>query len=140
VRLIGVGLGVKMNVDFSRARRSRSARRHRDQRVPRDERRRCVAAGDIAEFFDVSIDCTTRWAPGTTASATDASPAQNMLGERKFYNDVPMYSTGLFDSRIRVMGLTAGPTCLIWKAGKASTRRTQLQRLFFRMGVWWAAV
>jgi NAD(P)H-nitrite reductase large subunit len=57
-----------------------------------------------------------------------------MLGDRKFYNDVPMYSTGLFDSRIRVMGLTPENVSDLesWEHLDAANRN--YQRLFFREG------
>ena len=64
------------------------------------------AAGDVAEFFDVSIGLHNQMGTWNNSVSHGRIAGANMLGERKFYNDVPMYSTGLFDSRIRVMGLT----------------------------------
>jgi len=57
-----------------------------------------------------------------------------MSGDHKPYADVPMYSTGLFTSRIRVMGLTPEslPDVESWQRVDHATG--DFQRLFFRDG------
>jgi len=99
------------------------------------------AAGDIAEFFDVSIGLHNQMGTWNNSVSTDASPGANMLGERKFYNDVPMYSTGFIrlahpghgpDGRANVPDLES------WESLDAANRN--YQRLFFKDGRLWAAV
>ena len=104
--MIGVGLGVKMNVDFLKGtpievRGGIVTSEYLETNV--DD---VFAAGDVAEFFDVSIGLHNQMGTWNNSVSHGRIAGANMLGERKFYNDVPMYSTGLFDSRIRVMGLT----------------------------------
>ena len=131
---IGVGLGVKMNVDFLAGtpitvRNGIVTNEFLETNVPD-----VYAAGDVAEFFDVSIGLHNQMGTWNNSVSHGRISGANMLGERKFYNDVPMYSTGLFDSRIRVMGLTPEnvPDLESWEHLDAPNRN--YQRLFFKDG------
>lgn len=132
--LLGVGLGVKMNVDFVQGtpitvRGGVVTNEYLETNAPD-----VFAAGDVAEFFDVSIGLHNQMGTWNNSVSHGRIAGANMLGERKFYNDVPMYSTGLFDSRIRVMGLTPEnvPDLESWAHLDAANRN--YQRLFFKDG------
>ena len=132
--MIGVGLGVKMNVDFVKdtpitVRGGVVTNEYLETNVAD-----VFAAGDVAEFFDVSIGLHNQMGTWNNSVSHGRIAGSNMLGERKFYNDVPMYSTGLFDSRIRVMGLTPEnvPDLESWEHLDAANRN--YQRLFFKDG------
>jgi NAD(P)H-nitrite reductase large subunit len=132
--LVGVGLGVKMNTDFIKetpivVRSGILTNEYLETNV-----RDVFAAGDVAEFFDVSIGLHNQMGTWNNSVSHGRIAGANMLGERKFYNDVPMYSTGLFDSRIRVMGLTPEnvPDLESWEHLDAANRN--YQRLFFKDG------
>ena len=132
--MIGVGLGVKMNVDFLTdtpvtVRSGIVTNEYLETNVPD-----IYAAGDVAEFFDVSIGLHNQMGTWNNSVSHGRIAGANMLGERRFYNDVPMYSTGLFDSRIRVMGLTPEnvPNLESWEHLDAASRN--YQRLFFKDG------
>jgi NAD(P)H-nitrite reductase large subunit len=132
--LLGVGLGVKMNVDFLKqtpiaVNEGIVTNEYLETTVPN-----VYAAGDVAEFFDVSIGAHNQMGTWNNSVSHGRIAGANMLGERKFYNDVPMYSTGLFDSRIRVMGLTpeSFPDLESWAHLDAANKN--YQRLFFKAG------
>jgi NAD(P)H-nitrite reductase large subunit len=132
--MLGVGLGVKMNVDFLQGtgipvRGGIVTNEYLETNEPD-----VYAAGDVAEFFDVSIGLHNQMGTWNNSVSHGRIAGANMLGERKFYNDVPMYSTGLFDSRIRVMGLTPEnvPDLESWEHLDAANRN--YQRLFFKDG------
>src|SRR6202011_3432616 len=132
--MIGVGLGVKMNVDFLTetpvvVRGGIVTNEFLETNV--DD---VFAAGDVAEFFDVSIGLHNQMGTWNNSVSHGRIAGANMLGDRKFYNDVPMYSTGLFDSRIRVMGLTPDivPDLENWEQLDAPNRN--YKRLFFMDG------
>jgi NAD(P)H-nitrite reductase large subunit len=132
--LVGVGLGVKMNVDFLKGtpitvNSGIVTNEYLETNVPE-----VYAAGDVAEFFDVSIGLHNQMGTWNNSVSHGRIAGANMLGERRFYNDVPMYSTGLFDSRIRVMGLTPEnvPDLESWAHLDAPKRN--YQRLFFKNG------
>jgi NAD(P)H-nitrite reductase large subunit len=131
---IGVGLGVRMNVDFLEdtpitVRNGIVTNEYLETNVAN-----VFAAGDVAEFFDVSIGLHNQMGTWNNSVSHGRIAGANMLGERKFYNDVPMYSTGLFTSRIRVMGLTPEnvPDLESWEHLDAP--RGNYQRLFFKDG------
>jgi NAD(P)H-nitrite reductase large subunit len=132
--MIGVGLGVRMNVDFLQGtpitvRNGIVTNEYLETNAPD-----VFAGGDVAEFFDVSIGLHNQMGTWNNSVSHGRIAGANMLGERKFYNDVPMYSTGLFDSRIRVMGLTPEnvPDLESWARLDAANRN--YQRLFFKDG------
>lgn len=132
--VIGVGLGVKMNTDFLQGtpitvRNGVVTNEYLQTNVPD-----VYAAGDVAEFFDVSIGLHNQMGTWNNSVSHGRIAGANMTGDRKFYNDVPMYSTGLFDSRIRVMGLTPEnvPDLESWERLDAANRN--YQRLFFKDG------
>jgi NAD(P)H-nitrite reductase large subunit len=132
--MIGVGLGVQMNVDFLSGtsvtvRGGIVTNEFLETNVPD-----IFAAGDVAEFFDLSIGLHNQMGTWNNSVSHGRIAGANMLGDRKFYNDVPMYSTGLFDSRIRVMGLTPEnvPDLESWEQLDAANRN--YKRLFFKAG------
>jgi NAD(P)H-nitrite reductase large subunit len=132
--MIGVGLGVTMNVDFLKGTpisldHGVVTNEYLETTVPD-----VYAAGDVANFFDLSIGLHNQMGTWNNSVSHGRIAGANMLGDRKFYNDVPMYSTGLFDSRIRVMGLTPEnvPDLESWERLDAPNRN--YQRLFFKQG------
>lgn len=132
--MLGVGLGVKMNVDFLQGtpvavKDGIVTNEYLETNVPG-----IYAAGDVAQFFDVSIGLHNQMGTWNNSVSHGRIAGANMGGDRKAYNDIPMYSTGLFDSRIRVMGLTpeSVPGLESWERLDAANRN--YQRLFFREG------
>ena len=131
---IGVGLGVKMNVDFLKGTPITVRHGILTNEYLETNAADVYAAGDVAEFFDLSIGLHNQMGTWNNSVSHGRIAGANMLGERRFYNDVPMYSTGLFDSRIRVMGLTPEnlPDLESWEHLDAPRRN--YQRLFFKDG------
>ncbi len=132
--MIGVGLGVKMNVDFLRdtplqLKDGILTNEYLEASVPG-----IYAGGDVAEFFDVSIGAHNQMGTWNNAVGHGRVVGANMSGDHKAYSDVPMYSTGLFSSRIRVMGLTPEnlPNLESWSRLDAKSRN--YARLFFKEG------
>jgi NAD(P)H-nitrite reductase large subunit len=64
------------------------------------------AAGDVAEFYDVTTGRHNMMGTWGNSAGHGRVAALNMAGQRTVYEDIPMYSSGLFDSYIRVIGLT----------------------------------
>jgi NAD(P)H-nitrite reductase large subunit len=57
--------------------------------------------------------------------------ALNMLGRETTYNDIPMYSSTLFDSYIRVIGLTPENYSDLESFERLDREHRSYQRLFF---------
>jgi NAD(P)H-nitrite reductase large subunit len=64
------------------------------------------AAGDIAEFYDVTTERHNMMGTWGNAAGHGRVAGLNMAGQRTVYEDIPMYSSSLFNSYIRVIGLT----------------------------------
>jgi len=62
------------------------------------------AAGDVAEFFDPTIDCHHTMGTWDNAMAHGRTVAVNMAGGHQPYLDVPTYTSPLFDVNIAVVG------------------------------------
>jgi NAD(P)H-nitrite reductase large subunit len=58
----------------------------------------------------------------------------NMLGQRTRYEDIPMYSSTLFDSYIRVIGLTPDSGADLESYEQLNAQARSYQRLFFLEG------
>jgi 3-phenylpropionate/trans-cinnamate dioxygenase ferredoxin reductase subunit len=132
--MLGVGLGVKMNVDFLkdtpiRVRGGIVTNEFLETNMPG-----VFAGGDVAEFFDVAIGQHNQMGTWNNSVSHGRISGANMSGERKSYNDIPMYSTGLFDSRIRVMGLTPENVSGLESWQSVDREKRNYQRLFFRDG------
>ena len=132
--ILGVGLGVKMNVDFLQGTPITVRGGIVTNEYLETNASDVYAAGDVAEFFDVSIGLHNQMGTWNNSVSHGRIAGANMLGERKFYNDVPMYSTGLFDSRIRVMGLTPENVPDLESWGHLDAANRNYQRLFFKDG------
>jgi NAD(P)H-nitrite reductase large subunit len=132
--MIGVGLGVKMNVEFLKdtpvtLRGGIVTNEYLETNVPD-----VYAAGDIAEFFDPFTN--TAYTMGTWASATRHGKlaAGNMQGAKQPYQDVPYYTSGLFDSRLSAVGLTPEVLPDLEAVQRVNWETRSYRRLFFRDG------
>jgi NAD(P)H-nitrite reductase large subunit len=104
--VVGVGLGLTMNVDFLagsgvRVERGVVTDRYLQTNVPG-----VFAAGDVAEFEDVVLGRHNMMGTWDNALAHGRVAALNMMGARQPYIDVPTYQSGLFDTIISVLGMT----------------------------------
>ena len=104
--MLGAGLGMRMNLELLQG---TGVETHdgilTDQylvtNVPR-----IYAAGDVAEFYDVTIGRHNMMGTWGNATGHGRIAGLNMAGQQTVYEDIPMYSSSLFDSYIRVIGLT----------------------------------
>ncbi|MGH2449981.1 MAG: NAD(P)/FAD-dependent oxidoreductase [Candidatus Limnocylindria bacterium] len=104
--LVGVGLGLTMNVDIFKGTALRTnvgivTNEFLETGVPD-----VWAAGDVAEFFDVVSQRHHRMGTWDNSLNHGRHVAKNMLGAREPYVEVPTYASGMFKSNISVMGVT----------------------------------
>jgi NAD(P)H-nitrite reductase large subunit len=131
VEMLGAGLGMKMNLDLLEGTPIEThsgilTNEYLETSVPG-----IYAAGDVAEFFDLTIG--RRHMMGTWGNSVGHGrvAAQNMAGQRTVYEDIPMYSSGLFDSFIRVIGLTPENHPDLEDYANLDLGNRSYQRLFF---------
>ena len=92
------------------------------------------AAGDIAEFYDVTIGRHNILGTWGNSIGHGKTAAMNMLGQRTVYEDIPMYSSTLFDSYIRVIGMTPETGDDLESFEHLNAQAKSYQRLFFLDG------
>jgi NAD(P)H-nitrite reductase large subunit len=135
VDMVGAGLGAKLNVDLLKdlpgveVREGVVTNEYLETGVPN-----VYAAGDMAEFFDKTIDRHNILGTWGNSIGHGRTVAMNMLGQRTAYEDIPMYSSTLFDSYIRVIGLTPETGADLEAFEHMNAQDRAYQRLFFLDG------
>ena len=104
--LVGVGLGLTMNIDTFRGTALETkvgalTNEFLETNIPD-----VWAAGDVAEFYDVVSQRHHRMGTWDNALNHGRHVAKNMLGAKQPYVEVPTYASGMFNSNISVMGVT----------------------------------
>ena len=89
------------------------------------------AAGDVAEFYDVSIGQYHRLGTWANAIAHGRRAALNMLGRREQFVDVPIYTSTLFESKMSVMGMTTEERTTLETVQRCNRQERTYRRLFF---------
>jgi len=102
--LIGVGLGITLNTQYLRhtpieIRAGVVVNECLETNVPG-----VYAAGDVAEFYDTTINRHHTMGTWDNAMAHGRLAAINMAGGHEVYLDVPTYTSPLFDVNIAVVG------------------------------------
>jgi NAD(P)H-nitrite reductase large subunit len=132
--LIGCGLGLTINMDFLADTPVKTNKGIVTDEYLQTSVAEVFAAGDCAEFFDPATGAY--YLMGTWASATRHGKlaAANMLGGHEPYQDVPYYTSGLFDSRISAVGLTPEVLPGLEAIHTVDWEKRNYRRLFFRDG------
>ena len=104
--LVGVGLGLTMNVDIFAGTALQTnvgvlTNEFLETNIPD-----VWAAGDVAEFYDVVSQRHHRMGTWDNSLNHGRHVARNMLGAKQPYIEVPTYASGMFNSNISVMGVT----------------------------------
>lgn len=102
--VIGVGLGITLNTQILagtpvKTRQGVIVDEYLETNVPG-----VYAAGDVAEFYDLTVDEHHTMGTWDNAMAHGRIAAVNMAGGRQPYLDVPTYTSPLFDVNIAVVG------------------------------------
>lgn len=135
VDMVGAGLGVRLNLELFKdlpgieIRSGIVTNEYMEIGVPN-----IYAAGDIAEFYDVTIGRHNILGTWGNSIGHGRTAALNMLGQRTIYEDIPMYSSTLFDSYIRVIGMTPESGDGLDSFEHLAAQEKSYQRLFFLDG------
>ncbi|QIA27343.1 NAD(P)/FAD-dependent oxidoreductase [Thermaerobacter sp. PB12/4term] len=92
------------------------------------------AAGDVARFFDVFIGRHNQMGTWNNAMTHGRVVGANMVGANRPYREVPVYSSGLFDSKITAIGATPENHPEVEAVSHVDWENRQYQRLFFLDG------
>jgi NAD(P)H-nitrite reductase large subunit len=132
--MIGVGLGLTMNIDVFRDAALQTnvgvlTNEFLETSVPD-----VWAAGDVAEFYDVVSQRHHRMGTWDNSLNHGRHVAKNMLGAKQPYVEVPTYASGMFDSNISVMGVTTEEEPTAEGVVEADLPARNYKRLFFMKG------
>ena len=102
--MIGVGLGIQLNTQVLKETPVKVGQgvivdEYLETNVPG-----IYAAGDVAEFYDTCVSCHHCMGTWDNALAHGRIAGANMAGGRVAYEDVPTYTSPLFDVNIAVVG------------------------------------
>lgn len=92
------------------------------------------AAGDVAEFYDVTINRHNQMGTWDNAASHGRLVAQNMLGKELVYTEVPTYVTTMFGSRLSVLGLTPESHPELEREVQVNFETRKYRALFFYEG------
>ncbi|MBI2325224.1 MAG: NAD(P)/FAD-dependent oxidoreductase, partial [Chloroflexi bacterium] len=132
--LVGVGLGLTMNIDIFRdtsldTKVGVLTNEFLETSVPD-----VWAAGDVAEFYDVVSQRHHRMGTWDNSLNHGRHVAKNMLGAKQPYVEVPTYASGMFNSNISVMGVTTEEEPEAEAIVEADLAARNYKRLFFLKG------
>jgi NAD(P)H-nitrite reductase large subunit len=130
--LLGVGVGITRNADFLEGSGIEIKQGVLVDDTLRSNVPNVYAAGDVAEYFDPYVGTHTLMGTWDNATNQGKVVAANMLGVPTPYDEVPTYSTTLFDNRIMAFGVTpevdSEVGAVVWIDPAAENYR----RLFFQ--------
>ncbi len=129
--LVGVGLGLTMNIDFLAGSGIATHRGVLTDRFLRTSVPDVFAAGDVAEFDDVVLGRHNMMGTWDNALAHGRVAAVNMMGGEAPYVDVPTYQSGLFDTIISVLGMTPENHPDLESVGAVDVAARTCRKLFF---------
>lgn len=100
----------------------------------RTENSHVYAAGDVAEFYDVTINRHNQMGTWDNAASHGRLVAQNMLGNTLVFTEVPTYVTTMFGSRLSVLGLTPESHPELERETQVNYATRKYRALFFYRG------
>lgn len=89
------------------------------------------AAGDVCEFYDVTIGGYNLLGTWNNASSHGKIAAAGMLGREETYEQVPAYSSTLFSSTLSVVGMTPDSRPDLESISRVDWENKAYRRLFF---------
>ena len=93
------------------------------------------AGGDIARFVDLMLDGrNNQMGTWDNAEAHGKVAAQNMLGDKVPYREVPTYTTSMFKSNLAVMGITPETGAELESVSRLDMAGRSYRALFFYKG------
>jgi len=133
--VIGVGLGITLNTQFLartpvKTHQGVVVNEYLETNVPG-----VYAAGDVAEFYDLTVKAHHTMGTWDNAMAHGRIAAVNMAGGRQPYLDVPTYTSPLFNVNIAVVGTAESNNPelqAIAKREPGEKNNENYRKLFFR--------
>ncbi len=129
--LLGCGVGLTMSFDFLQGTSVKTAdgvlvNEYLESSVPG-----ILAAGDVAETYYPFLGENRILANWNKAMEQARTAARNMAGIREKYSGVPVYVSGLFDSRIMLIGLVDVSASNLRGIVSSDPKRHRFRKLYY---------
>jgi len=129
--LVGVGIGLTLNTELLAGTGVQVRKGIVTDASMRTNVPDIFAAGDVCEFYDVTVDAYNLLGTWANASSHGKIAAAGMLGSPETYEDVPTYSSTLFSSTLSVVGLTPESRPDLESVSRVDWETKSYRRLFF---------
>lgn len=129
--LVGVGLGLTLNVEFLSGTGIDVKYGIVTDEYLRSSHPDVFAAGDVAEFYDRVVQSHHTMGTWNNSVSHGKTAAENMLGGTQAYETVPTYTSGLFNSKLAVMGTTPEISSEVTAVSSCDMHARTYKRLFF---------
>ncbi len=129
--LVGIGLGLTLNTEILDGTGVEVATGVLTDQYLRTNDPHIYAAGDVAEFFDLVTESHHTMGTWNNSASQGKLAAHNMQGKQEPYETVPTYTSGLFDSKLAVMGATPEISSAVEGISRLDMESRTYRRLFF---------
>ncbi|OUN00045.1 MAG: pyridine nucleotide-disulfide oxidoreductase [Firmicutes bacterium ZCTH02-B6] len=129
--LVGVGIGMALNTEVLEGTGVQVRKGIVTDASMRTNVPDIFAAGDVCEFYDVTVDAYSLLGTWANASSHGKVAAAGMLGAAETHEDVPAYSSTLFNSTLSVVGLTPEARPDLESVSRVDWESKSYRRLFF---------
>jgi NAD(P)H-nitrite reductase large subunit len=132
--MVGVGVGLTLRTEFLQGtpvevRGGVVTNEFLETNVPD-----VYAAGDVAEFFDPYVGTHNQMGTWNNASSHGRLAGVNMLGGRQAYDEVPYYTSTMFESQMAAIGSTPEVRPEMEAISRVDMDARVYRRLFFYEG------
>lgn len=129
--LVGIGLGLTLNTDILQGTGVEVNVGVVTDQYMRTSDPDIFAAGDVAEFYDAVTQSHHTMGTWNNSASQGKQAALNMQGKEEPYVTVPTYTSGLFDSKLAVMGATPEISSQVEGISTVDMENRTYRRLFF---------
>ncbi|MBO8142577.1 MAG: NAD(P)/FAD-dependent oxidoreductase [Firmicutes bacterium] len=129
--IVGLGVGLTLNTELLAGTGVEVRRGVVTDKTLRTSDPDIYAAGDVCEFYDVTIDGYSLLGTWNNSSNHGKTAAANMLGAQETYKQVPSYSSTLFGSTLSVVGATPDSRPDLESVSRLDMESRTYRRIFF---------
>jgi NAD(P)H-nitrite reductase large subunit len=133
-QMVGVGVGLTLRTEFLKntpvqVNAGVQTNEYLETTVPD-----VYAAGDVAEFYDPYVETHNQMGTWNNASSHGRVAASNMLGQHQAYDEVPYYTSTMFESQMAAIGSTPDVRPDMETLSRVDMNAHVYRRLFFWEG------
>lgn len=129
--MVGIGLGLTLNTQLLEESGVELGRGIKTNQYLATNHPDIFAAGDVAEFYDPVVQDHITMGTWNNSVSHGKIAGRNMMGANEPYESIPTYTSGLFSSKIAVMGVTPEISHDVESVSAIDEASRSYKRLFF---------